>query len=224
MSGEVIESPTQLRMLAADGELAGKTLRGPWAAPGVSLENADLDSVSVERVGLAEANLAGVRLEHATLKSVDLTGAVLTGALLHRVRAFDNTRLTRADLSGVEMRRCDLGPQLWMEGAIFTGAKIQGSTFNAVELARASFKNAVLLRTHFSDYANAVWSLMRTSFVEAVLIEVDLHEVNLYGTDLSRALLIRCDLRGATLAGASMVGARLIDCRTEGADLSDTKV
>ncbi len=223
LDNPVIESPTQLRHLAAERELAGKTLRG-WAAQGVTLAGGDLDSVTMERVGLVEANLSDVRLEHAVLKSVDLTGARFVGSLLHRVRAFDNTRLTRAQLTGVEIRRCDLGPNLAMEGCDLTAAKIQASTFRAVELTRAVFKNAVLLRTTFADYANATASLMRASFVEAVLIDVDLHEVNLYGADFTRALLVRCDLRLANLKEATLVGARLIDCRTDGADLSDTRV
>jgi uncharacterized protein YjbI with pentapeptide repeats len=176
----------------------------------------------MDRVGLAEADLSDVRLEHATLKSVDLTGARFAGSLLHRVRAHDNTRMTRAVLDGADVRRCDFGPNLFMEGASFKGAKIQNTTFRAVELVRASFRNAVLLRTHFVDYTNV--SLMRVSFAEAVLIDVDLREVNLYGADFTRALLIRCDLSHASLGDAVFTGARLIHCRTDGTDLEQARV
>ena len=218
----VVETAHQLKMLAADHQLAGKTLRGPWAAPGAGLSGRDLDSVTMDKVGLAEADLSNVRLEHATLKSVDLTGARFEGSLLHRVRAYDNTRMTRAALNGADIRRCEFGPHLFMEGATFRGAKIQNTTFRAVELVRASFRNAVVLRSHFLDYANV--SMMRVSFAEAVLIDVDLHEVNLYGADFSRALLIRCDLSHASLGEANFSGARLIDCRTDGTDLENSKV
>jgi uncharacterized protein YjbI with pentapeptide repeats len=220
---DVIESHTQLRMLLDDNEVAGKTLRG-FVAPRFGASGADLDSVTFERVGMAEADLTNVRLEHATLKSVDLTRAMFEGSLLHRVKAYDNTQVRGADLRGVEIRRCDLGPNLWMESCNFTGAKIQATNFSAVDLQRAVFKNAVLLRCNFHDYVNSVASLNKVSFVEAVLIEVDLKEVSMQNADLSRALLIRCDLRGANLTGAVMTGTRLIDCRTDGADLSETKV
>ena len=221
---DVVESVTQLRNLAADGELAGKTVRGLTAVPQrLALRDVDLDSVTLERVALIEADLSNVRLEHAVLKSVDLTGASFQGALLHRVRASD-TQIIRGNFTGAEIRRCELGPNLPMQSANLTSAKIQATTFRQVELSRAVFKNAVLLRSTFADYANGVASLNRASFVEAVLIEVDLHEVSLQGADFSRALLIRCDLRGANLTSAEMVGARFIDCRTEGADLSETRV
>ncbi len=222
---DVIESQTQLRMLLEENEVAGKTLRD-FVAPGMGCSGADLDSVTIERVGFPEGNLSDVRLEHAKLKSVDLTGASLVGALLNQLNAYDNTQLRGADLSGATIHRCNLGPNLWMERCNLTGAKLQGTTFNAVELQRACFRNAVLMRCTFSGYAEkgVVASLNKTSFVEAVLIEVDLREVSLQGADFSRALLIRCDLRGAKLTGADMTGARTIDCREDGADLSDMKV
>jgi uncharacterized protein YjbI with pentapeptide repeats len=198
----IIESVTQLRMLAADGELAGKTVRGLTAVPlQLALRGADLDSVTMERVALIEADLSNARLEHAVLRSVDLTGASFEGALLHRVRATD-TQIIRGNFTGAEIRRCELGPNLPMHSAIFVSAKIQATTFRQVELARSNFKNAVVLRSTFADYANGVASLNRASLIEAVLIEVDLHEVSLQGADFSRALLIRFDLRGANLSTA----------------------
>ncbi len=171
---DVIESPTQLRMLAEDKELAGKTLRG-LVAPRAALADADLDSVVMERVGLVEADLTGVRLEHAQLRSVEMARAHFGRALLHRVRAHD-CDFTEIDLSGAELRRCELGPQLRMPKAKLVGAKIQGTTFRAVELYGANFTNAVLLRSQFVDYGNSIASLTRAILVEAVLIEVDLRE------------------------------------------------
>src|SRR6266545_2555096 len=154
MSDEVVESSTQLRMLADDREIAGKTLRD-FVAPRCGLANADLDSITVERVGLSGANLSNVRLEHAVLKSVDLTSATLEASLLHRVRAFDNTQLRSANLVGVELRRCELGPNLFMEGCDLTGSKIQATTFHAVSLSRAVLRNAVILRSSFVEYGNS---------------------------------------------------------------------
>jgi uncharacterized protein YjbI with pentapeptide repeats len=218
----VIESPVQLRMAADDKELAGRTMRG-LVAPGAFLAGADLDSVRMERVGFAEADLTNVRLEHAELRSVELVRAQMDGSLLHRVSAHD-CDFTELSLAGAELRRCELGPHLRMARASFVGAKIQGTTFRAVELYGANFRNAVILRSHFVDYANATGSLTRAQFVEAVLIEVDLREVNLYAADLSRALLIRCDLRQANFDSAVLTGTRLIDCRHEGADLAGATV
>jgi fluoroquinolone resistance protein len=220
---DVIESATQLLMLAEERELAGKTMRNV-VAPGCGLSGADLDSVTFERVSLERANLSNSRLEHASLRSVDLTGVDFEGSLFHRVRAYDNTIMTEARLVGCEIRRCELGPNLRMPKADFTRAKVQGTTFRQVELYGANFKNAIFLRSSFVDYANSTASLTRARFVEAVLIDVDLREVNLYGADFSRALLIRCDLRAAKLDEAVMTGTRLIDCRTEGADLRSAKV
>src|SRR5262249_52847937 len=138
---DVIESATQLLMLAEERELAGKTMRNV-VAPGCGLAGADLDSVSFERVSLERANLSDVRLEHASLRSVDLTGVDFEGALFHRVRAYDNTLLTEARMARCEIRRCELGPNLRMPKADLSRAKIQGTTFRQVELYGASFKNA----------------------------------------------------------------------------------
>jgi uncharacterized protein YjbI with pentapeptide repeats len=220
---DVIESATQLLMLAEDKELSGKTMRNV-VAPGCGLAGADLDSVTLERVSLERGNLSNVRLEHASLRSVDLTGVDLERALLHRVRAYDNTIMTEARMAACEIRRCELGPNLRMPKADLSRSKIQGTTFRQAELYGATFKNAILIRCHFVDYGNSTASLTRARFIEAVLIDVDLREVNLYGADFSRALLIRCDLRAARLDEAVMTGARLIDCRTEGADLSSATV
>jgi len=179
--------------------------------------------VKMHRVGFQEADLTNARLEHAELRSVEMIRAQLDGALLHRVNAHD-CDFTEIGLQGAELRRCELGPQLRMPKAKLVGAKIQATTFRAVELYGANFRNAVILRSQFVDYGNSTASLTRAQLVEAVLIEVDLREVNLYGADLSRALLVRCDLRAARLDSAVLEGARLIDCRTEGADLSGATV
>jgi uncharacterized protein YjbI with pentapeptide repeats len=106
----------------------------------------------------------------------------------------------------------------------FERAKLQSTAFRQMELYGASFRHAVLLRTTFAGYGTGTASLIKVIFSEAVLVEVDLRDANLYNADLKRALLIRCDLRGANLAGADLTGARLIDCRTEGADLTDATV
>ena len=221
---DVIESSTQLRILAEEKDLVGKTLRD-LVAPRVGLSDADLDGVTMERVGLVDGNLAGARLENASLKSVDLTRARFVGAIWYRVRATE-CDFTQLSLEGAEIRHCELGPNVRGQRISFERAKIQGSSFNRMDLYGASFKHAVILRTRFEGYGGmgTTSSLTRASFSESVLVEVDLREANMINADLSRALLIRCDLRQASLNGANLAGARLIDCRTEFADFTDTEV
>ena len=91
---------------------------------GLSLENADMPGVILDRSNLHKAWLAGCNLYSARLVSADLKEANLRHADLRNCR-LNNANLTNARLEGADLRGADM-TDATLQGAFLDGAKVDG--------------------------------------------------------------------------------------------------
>jgi len=148
---------------------------------------------------------------------IDLRGRDLRGAWLERAV------LTRADLTGAQLQRANLGlaqlKGVWLDraqlqGTILVGAQLQGASLERANLDGASLEMAQLQGAYLG-----VAELQGALLAHAHLQGADLHSAELQG-----ASLISAQLQGASLQNAKLQGAFLGYARLQGASLQGAQL
>jgi hypothetical protein len=150
--------------------------------PGVCLEGADLShahflGTDLHRADLRGADLSRACLMNADLRDADLTHANLAAAQLH------GTKLQGASLRGADLR-----------GACLTATDLQNADLTGADLTKATLQLLHGLNPEQQQLLGkpAPTSLAGADLTDAILIGVDLLDVDLLGATLSRA---RADAR-----------------------------
>lgn len=174
---------------------------------GANLADADLTGADLTRAELSRAVFRGANLQNADLRGArfyeaDLRGADLGFAIL------EDASFSRTDLRGVNFANADL------RDARMPEADLRGATFH-LDRRRAGFQGAILSGANLQGL-----DLAGFPFAGASLSEADLRDTDLSGADLSRTRLENADLRGANLEGALLTEAALGGADLTGARVS----
>ena len=210
-------------------DLSGKDLRGLDLA-GADLSFAVLTNVDMSRVDLTGAKLTEADLTGANLERALLIGATISGASVEKAN-FSNVDLTSTDISDIR----SFDGAILVETVFPEGAELNGATFVAADLTRASLSGADLEQ---ADFTRAI--LYRTDLSQTVLVEATFRSANLEGTrldgaNLQRAHLVGTDLskiyfeskpdfREADLENANLNGAGLDGVDFSGANLEEVRL
>jgi uncharacterized protein YjbI with pentapeptide repeats len=144
--------------------------------PGVCLEGADLSRAHFLRTDLHGADLRGGNLSWACLMEADLHDADLSHANLSAAQ------LHGAKLQGASLRGADL------RAACLTATDLRNADLRGVDLTKATLQLLHGLTPEQQQLLGkpAPTSLAGTDLTDAILIGVDLLDVDLSGTTLSR--------------------------------------
>jgi hypothetical protein len=151
--------------------------------------------VEVSGLILRELDLSGFDLTDAHLVSADLTGTKLNGT------SFNNAQLQHAKFGSVRYQKnCGTEKSLTTgENTLFTGANLEKTEFEGVDLTNADFRkvvtdkgtsfyNAGLRRANFSGTPEKLQRIY-AKFEKANLTDADLSYTDLYEGNLSEAIL-----------------------------------
>jgi uncharacterized protein YjbI with pentapeptide repeats len=179
-----------------------------------------------------------------TLSAVQIAGLAAVNGPVHLVDChFEDTAITRLDLTGWRFERCNLRrarlDDTRLEGSYwqscrgglagFPGADLTDARFVSCDFNNAGFRGAQLSGTMFTgckltgaDFAEA--RTLGLTFAETLLIGASLvghtfRKQIMDKVDLSQADLRRCDFRGAVLVDCSLRDANVSGARFENADL-----
>ncbi|EYF05091.1 DUF2169 family type VI secretion system accessory protein [Chondromyces apiculatus] len=207
---------------AAGFSLARQDLSGADLS-GMDLRGIDLTDAFLENAILARANLGVARMARAVLAGADLSEADFSGADLSEAN-LGATNARNARLDGATLREATLSK------ADLTGASLHGISFELADLSDVVLDGATLTRTSFDKCilkGNQLrgCDLRESTFVHAILAEVDLRSANLAGARMDQAAFLKCTLDGASLLGADLRGMRLAEpCSFIGADLRGARI
>jgi Pentapeptide repeats (8 copies) len=150
--------------------------------PGVCLEGANLSHAHFLRADLHGADLRGADLSRTCLMDTDLRDADLTRANLATAQ-LHGTKLQGASLRGADLR-----------GACLTATDLQNADLTGADLTKATLQLLHGLTPEQQQVLGkpAPTSLAGADLTDAILIGVDLLDVDLLGATLSRA---RADAR-----------------------------
>ncbi|MRG90895.1 DUF2169 domain-containing protein [Polyangium spumosum] len=185
----------------------------------MDLVGVDLSEAFLENGNLSGANLRGAKLSRVVLAGADLSGADFTGADLAEANLgasnARSTKLDDVDLRGAILAKADL-----------TGASLRNVVFELADLSDVLLDGANLSGARF-DKCILKGNLLRgcdlreSTFVHAMLVEVDLRNANFANATLEHASLVRCTLDGASFLKANLGGMRLAEpCSFIGADFT----
>jgi uncharacterized protein YjbI with pentapeptide repeats len=138
--------------------------------------------------------------------------------------AYISTADLRADLTGADFGRADLG------AARLRGAELRGADFAMANLRAADLSGAQLFEANLGAANLRLADLSGAELGRANLLRAELGFANLRGADLSGAYLVDADLAAADLSGANLTeanlsgGANLVGANLTEATLSEAKL
>ncbi|MDI3290150.1 DUF2169 domain-containing protein [Polyangium sp. 15x6] len=206
-------------------------------------EGRSLARIDLSGADLSEMDLRGVDLTEAFLENADLSGSNLSGAKLARV-VLAGAAFVGADLTGADLTEANLGASNG-KNAKLDGVTLRGAILGKADLTGASFRDVVFELADLSDVlldgaalAGARFDkcimkgnllrgcdLRASTFVHAMLVEVDLRNANFANATLEHASLVRCTLDGASFLQANLCGMRLAEpCTFVGADFTGATI
>jgi uncharacterized protein YjbI with pentapeptide repeats len=124
--------------------------------------------------------------------------------------AFAGTEMHRAELTDVELDRCDLS-NMRVRSSSAHRAVVSASRLTGAAWSECAFHD-VVFDTCRADLAGFRFSAFRT----VVFRDCTLLEANFQDADLRGARFERCDLTGAQFSNATMDGTRFADCTLAG--------
>lgn len=159
-----------------------------------------LDDADFGRARVLQSMLWGVRGRRVSFLGADLTKARLGG----------NSVLQGADFTGVDLlqgcfRESDL------RGALFRGARLDGSLFESCSLVECDFYRSKAKKTRFTlcdlEYADMrAMNLLQGSLRKSRLVRTNLGGSNLFGVDFYKAVISGSEFKFANLKRTLLQG------------------
>jgi uncharacterized protein YjbI with pentapeptide repeats len=197
--------------------------------------------VEVSGLDLIKLNLSNLNLDGAHLVSADLTGTTLNGT------SFKKAQLQHAKFGSVSYQK-NCGTEKLVttgENTVFTGANLEKTEFEGVDLRNAyfrkvvtdkgtSFYNAGLRRANFSGTPEKLQRIY-AEFEKANLTDADLSYTHLYEGNLSEAILSGTNFYNSSLWKAylnkatidtttNFRGANLVWVKAHDTNISDAQM
>ncbi len=224
-------------------DLRGMDFSGAW------LESSNLAGSNLTRAKFNSAVLAHADFTDAIAVGADFSQANLGNALFKRTvlarskfcRAiFMRSHLIGTDMRWADLRWADVLETVWegvdcseamagelffhklkLDQNLFSGARLEGSTFLECSLIEADFTECNLSRVNFlgciAQKARFDAALMKQSVFAT---DCDFSGASFAGADLSAANIGESDLSGSRLRSANLDGANLTRANLKGSDLS----
>ncbi|MEO0839810.1 MAG: pentapeptide repeat-containing protein [Cyanobacteria bacterium J06643_5] len=195
----------------------------------ITITDAHLKGIKLQKANLVEANFKGTNLSHANLSKANLSDTNLSDANL------SYADLSKANLSYADLRNADL------YYADLRNAELQKADLRGANLRCAKLKNAKHIkiarikgclynrRTEFpTDFLSEKKHQMYQISPEVDLRKLDLrgfnlYEANLIGANLSKANLRKADLSNADLKNVVLSESDLREANLKGADLTNVR-
>lgn len=214
----VLETLVDVRQRAEDKELVGCQVQqvdmraldmSGWRLRDVVLRQVGLGSVNMQR-----AHLLDCRLQDASMRGVELAEARMAGTSFFNCELIE-ARMGRASLVNTKFYDSRL------PNARLDAARLISCVFDGCDMRYLQAPRAFLVNCSFEDRRLGNIDMNGADLHDAVLVDVDLRDANLFRANLSGAVLVNVDLRGANLTGVNVTGTHLVSVRTERAEMDD---
>lgn len=192
---------------------------------GADFTNAQLGGVTFNRCDVSSANFTDADLTltqfwGTDVAGVDFTNANLTGADLstalniESIDSLDNTRLDRANLTGLNFSQQAIGT------ASYSRALLGLSRFDDVILHGADMNRADLSGASFSNVEARDINLSETTAHGFTATHCDLTDATLHATAMTGARFDHTTLNNVDFTDADLTGGILGDCSVEAANFT----
>ena len=132
------------------------------------------------------------------------------------------------DFSNADLVSLDL-TEATLFHANFDGANLSGSKLSKASLTLTSFREAICVKTDFSDSNLQLANIVKANFSTANLLGADLSNTSVFDSNFEGAFLAEANLTNATFADSNLrsvdlIKAKLFGVRLNGVDLTRAKL
>lgn len=182
---------------------------------GVTFNRCDLNAANFTGADLTLTQFWGTDLAGVDFTAANLTGADLSTALnIESVESLDNTRLDRANLTGLHFSQQGLGGARYHRALLglssFDNAILHGTDMREVEISGATFTH---VEAHYINLTAATGDGFSAT-------DCDLTGAKLHGADMTGASFERTTLNKVDFTEAKLTAARIVDCDAEAANFT----